>query len=487
MSVPHSRLVLSVTAALALATGAAVVTTPAVAAAPGCSISYSVVSEWPGQFQANVSVTNLGDRVTSWALTWSFPGGQVVSQSWGGVVTQSGTQVTAQNAPWNGVLATNGSATVGFIASRTGAGNPIPLSFALNGTACTGGPTPPPPPPPDALTRVQTVGRVKTDGAALQYTWPGIYFEGRFHGTGVGIALNDGNNDYDVQIDGATVAKLVTPGQTTYWVSNLSNADHTVRLVKRTEIPWAAGQFGGFIAAPGGTILAKPAARRRQIEFIGDSFTAGYGNTSGQRDCAGIGGVDRNSDADLSFGAHTAKSLNADYQLIAESGLGMVRNFGGSNPTFDFRTFYDRALQNVDGDVWVKPASWAPQLVVVGLGINDFSTSLNANEKWATTDSLVADYTTAYQGFIDKLRARYGRDAIIVVSATLLSNTTLFADTAQRIVAARNSQGDNRIAFWYYDDPNLDRLGCDFHPSVHDDNIISGLLDNFIATLPLNW
>jgi hypothetical protein len=94
---------------------------------------------------------------------------------------------------------------------------------------------------------------------------------------------------------------------------------------------------------------------------------------------------------------------------------------------------------------------------------------------------------TAYQGFIDKLRARYGPDTVIVVSATLLSNTALFADAAQRIVAARNSQGDSRVAFWYYDDPSLDRLGCDFHPSAHDDQIISGLLNNRIATLPLTW
>jgi hypothetical protein len=148
---------------------------------------------------------------------------------------------------------------------------------------------------------------------------------------------------------------------------------------------------------------------------------------------------------------------------------------------------YDRAVQNVNLDVWRNPPTWRPQLVVVGLGINDFSTALNPGEKWATTDDLVAAYTAAYQGFLDKLRARYGRSAIIVVSATLLSNTTLFRDTAQRIVADRNARGDSRIRFWYYDDPNLDRLGCDFHPSAHDDRIISGLLNNFIGTLPLSW
>jgi lysophospholipase L1-like esterase len=358
----------------------------------------------------------------------------------------------------------------------------VPPAHASTGPAAAGTST-----RAGALSHVHTVGRVVPDGSSVDYTWPGIYFDGRFRGTGVGIVLNDSGNDYDVQIDGAPGATLVTPGRTTYWVNHLTNARHTVRLVKRTESPWAAGQFGGFVAAPGGRILAGPAPRRRQIEFIGDSFTAGYGNTSGTRDCSSNGGVNRNSDADLSFGALTARSLGADYQINAQSGMGMVRNYAGSSPGVDFRTYYDRGLQNVDGDVWHNPRTWRPQLVVVGLGINDFSTSLNGTEKWPTSESLVADYKTAYQGFLDKLRTRYGRKAIIVVSATLLSNTTLFADAAQQIVAARRGQGDNRVVYWYYDDPNFDRLGCDWHPSVHDDQIISGLLGNFIGTLPLRW
>ena len=47
-----------------------------------------------------------------------------------------------------------------------------------------------------------TPGRVRAAGAGVQYTWPGTYFEGRFRGTGVGLVLNDANNDYVVQVDG---------------------------------------------------------------------------------------------------------------------------------------------------------------------------------------------------------------------------------------------------------------------------------------------
>lgn len=330
-----------------------------------------------------------------------------------------------------------------------------------------------------------TAGRVEATHGAVQYSWPGVYFEGRFRGTGVGVVLNDAAADYDVQIDGATVATLVTPGRTTYRVSGLSGGIHAVRLVKRSESPWATSEFGGFVAAPGGAILAAPAPRSRQIEFIGDSYTAGYGDMSGTRVCPD-GLVNRTTDADRSFGALTAQRLNADYQINAFSGRGMVRNYNGGEPGTDYRTYYDRALLAVDGDVWHRPPSWRPQVVVIGLGINDFSTPINAGEPW-TPESLRAAYRAAYLGFIDKLRARYGPRTTIVVSATYVYGTTAFAEAAQQIVEERNSQGDARVHYWYYDSAGLDYNGCDWHPSAHDHELIAARLLDYLAALHLHW
>ncbi|MFL6119075.1 SGNH/GDSL hydrolase family protein [Actinophytocola sp.] len=339
---------------------------------------------------------------------------------------------------------------------------------------------------PAVLAGAHTAGRVEINQGAAQYSWPGVYFEGRFRGTGVGVALNDAAADYDVQVDGATVATLVTPGRTTYWVTGLSRGVHSVRLVKRSESPWAVSEFDRFVAAPGGAILAAPAPRHRQIEFIGDSYTAGYGDLSTTRDCTSDQ-VNRTTDADLSFGALTARRLNADYQINAFSGRGMVRNYNGGEPGTSYRTYYDRALLSVDGDVWRNPGTWRPQVVVVGLGINDFSTALNPGEPWATTESLVAAYRTAYQGFLDKLRARYGPRTLIVVSATYVYNTTLLADTAQQIVRERNDQGDNGVRYWYYDSAGLDYSGCQWHPSIHDHEVIADQLTAYLATVPLHW
>ncbi|WP_461071927.1 RICIN domain-containing protein [Streptomyces pseudoechinosporeus] len=327
------------------------------------------------------------------------------------------------------------------------------------------------------LAQVHTAGRVKDAGNTVQYSWPGVYFEGRVSGTGVGIVLNDSAADYDVQIDGATVATLVTPGNTTHWINGLSNSTHTVRLVKRNDTPGDTSTFGGFVAAPGGAVLSKPAARNRQIEFIGDSLTVGYGNLSTSRDCTSDQ-VRRTTNADVSYGALTARQLNADYQINGYSGLGMVRNYNGGSPDVTYRTFYDRALLNVSGDVWQNPGTWRPQVVVVNLGTNDFSTAVNPGEPW-TPDSLAAAYRNAYGDFVQKLRTRYGADATIVAVGA-----GQYAGLVQQVVKTRNDAGDSRVRYWFLDDSGLDFLGCDWHYSAHDNRLIADRLTSFIAGLP---
>lgn len=49
-------------------------------------------------------------------------------------------------------------------------------------------------------------------------------------GTGVGIVLNDLASDYDVQIDGTTVATLVTPAQGTHWINGLTAGEQVTLL-----------------------------------------------------------------------------------------------------------------------------------------------------------------------------------------------------------------------------------------------------------------
>ncbi|WP_030489049.1 cellulose binding domain-containing protein [Micromonospora chokoriensis] len=148
----HRLILLAGTTAAAVVAGT-LGTVVASAAAVGCRVDYQITNQWQGGFGANVTVTNLGDPVNGWALTWSYAAGQQVTQAWNAAVTQSGAQVTARNVEYNAGIATNGSASFGFNGSWTGS-NPVPSSFALNGATCTGAPpteeptTPPPTTPP---------------------------------------------------------------------------------------------------------------------------------------------------------------------------------------------------------------------------------------------------------------------------------------------------------------------------------------------------
>ncbi|MEV4518492.1 non-reducing end alpha-L-arabinofuranosidase family hydrolase, partial [Dactylosporangium sp. NPDC049525] len=139
MKFPRSRswVVVACTAGLTVAGAAAVLTANTAQAAAGCRVEYTVPSSWPGGFSANVTITNYGDAVNGWSLTWSFGAGQTVTQLWSGSVTQSGAQVTVTNASYNGGIPTNGTATFGFNGSWSGS-NPVPTGFALNGTTCNG-------------------------------------------------------------------------------------------------------------------------------------------------------------------------------------------------------------------------------------------------------------------------------------------------------------------------------------------------------------
>jgi hypothetical protein len=139
------RVALAAAAAGTLVAGGVAVLAGTASAATGCSVTYSIASQWPGGFQGGVALTNLGDPLTSWTLKFSFPdANQKLTQGWNATWSQSGAQVTAVNLSYNGNLGTNATVSLGFLANW-GSVNPMPTSFTVNGITCTGGVSSPPP------------------------------------------------------------------------------------------------------------------------------------------------------------------------------------------------------------------------------------------------------------------------------------------------------------------------------------------------------
>ncbi|MFI7439828.1 glycoside hydrolase family 6 protein [Nonomuraea indica] len=131
------RLLVVVTALLA---GLAMTLTsaPAAQAAVACSVTYTKAWEGGGGFGANVTIKNTGDPLTSWRLTYTWPGTQQVTNGWSADWSQSGKDVTATSLSYNGNQATGASWTIGFNGTYTGT-NTNPTSFAVNGVTCDGG------------------------------------------------------------------------------------------------------------------------------------------------------------------------------------------------------------------------------------------------------------------------------------------------------------------------------------------------------------
>jgi hypothetical protein len=146
------------TAAMVAVAVAAVVALPASAAVTGCAVTYQNVNSWQssptsGGFNTTLAITNLGDPISHWTLTFTLPSGHTRNGGWN--ATYSGTTaISATDVGWNGSIGTGQTNTsVGLQGdwTRSTAGStppnpfPQPTNFALNGVACTGGTSSPSP------------------------------------------------------------------------------------------------------------------------------------------------------------------------------------------------------------------------------------------------------------------------------------------------------------------------------------------------------
>jgi Cellulose binding domain len=119
------------------ATGAATFTWTVSGPAGACTVSYSTVSQWSGGFVASVTISNGGtSAINGWTRAFTFPGGQKITNSWNGVVTQSGQSVSIGNESYNASIPAGSSTQLGFQGTWTSS-DAAPTGFTLNGTACS--------------------------------------------------------------------------------------------------------------------------------------------------------------------------------------------------------------------------------------------------------------------------------------------------------------------------------------------------------------
>jgi len=307
----------------------------------------------------------------------------------------------------------------------------------------------------------------------LSFGWPGVYFEGRFSGTSVTVAVETGSEHLSVSIDGQVRAELRKPGLARLTFDNLSPGEHVVRLDKLTESQTGSARFIGFFVGLEGRPLP-PVARPRRIEFIGDSYTVAYGVRSTRFACTEAEVHDL-TDTSQSFAPILAGRLNADYRIVAFSGRGVVRNYSGLAPGEPLPALYPRLIPG-QAEPRVDPADpWKPDLIVVGLGTNDFSTPLKVGEAWRDEADLRTDYRDAYVAFIAALARRDPRARFL-----LLAGDT-FADDVQQV--AKRLNGATADLATPVRVTGMERTACHAHPSAADERMMADLLEKAVKGL----
>lgn len=322
-------------------------------------------------------------------------------------------------------------------------------------------------------------GRVRKEALGYRYQWPGTYFEARFNSPFVNMLFDDSANNFNVLVDGKLLMMVHTPGHSTITVQAPGPGPHTIRLEKRSETQYATGHFQGFMAEPAAT----PApARARQIEFIGDSLSVGYGNTSAYPDCTKED-VFETTNTQQSFGPLTAKHFDADYQVNAFSGLGMVRNYGGyEHAKYHMPMLYPRAIfDDPAPDTSDAAANWSPQVVFITLGGNDYSSPLTANEPWKTRGELVEAYEDAYVSFVKTLRVKYPK-ALIVLDST--QEYPEYKSSVDQVFATLKAAGMTNIDRLTLDVPP--RTSCG-HPNTRADALLAGQMIGYLDAHPQAW
>ncbi|KAI9015637.1 hypothetical protein DFJ74DRAFT_771038 [Hyaloraphidium curvatum] len=304
---------------------------------------------------------------------------------------------------------------------------------------------------------VKVGGRTVPVPGGLAFGWPGIYFEARFLGDFLTVAVESATDFYTVTIDGterAVLRRPAAPGRFDF--PNLGPGPHTVRLQKLTETQAGGGVFRGFFAdGP----LSPPGWRPRQVEFVGDSYTVGYGSRSPVRECSPQEVHDR-TDTSIAYPKLAADILDADWRVIAYSGIGVARNWNGEMPGLQMPQIYQRSIPDDWSRLDEGGDGWDPDFVIVSLGLNDFQSPVHAGERWPDQASLEADFRSTYASFAATLLDRYPRAQAIFLSGP---------EYADRVAAARelippSLRGRTRLASF----SDLELTGCGWHPSASD-------------------
>ncbi len=311
---------------------------------------------------------------------------------------------------------------------------------------------------------INIYGRSYKSSGALRLDHTANAVEVGVNGSALSVNLTTTANSYmQVFVDGKAKDRInVTPSVSNYTVaSGLSEGYHKIRIVKATEMSratWTLNSFSadGFVAVEEKDDL--------KIEFLGDSILAGYGALG----MSGEGFTVENSDCSKGYAYLTAHSLNADYSVIAWSGIATKAFVWGGD--LNMINLYPRLSY---ASQTPYDFSFNPDIVVINLGTNE-SSYLSTNSAYGT------QFPADYKELLTLVRQKNPSAKIICVYGAMGVNSTIESG----IKTAIENMSDNNIVYNPFEVIE-NRYGANGHPTAAAQQRNADALALYIKSLQL--
>jgi hypothetical protein len=250
-------------------------------------------------------------------------------------------------------------------------------------------------------------------------------------------------------------------------VSGLEDGYHTVKVLKRSE---AQDSDTALVSvSTDGTFATPPAANDFRIQYIGASTSVGYGDLGP----SSAAKTTDNSNGLLCYTYLASYLLDAETSIFASSGWGITRGWNTSGLVSATQTIpaaYEYFATNASNYVFTAAGEWdhtdyQPDVIVVALGGNDFSSSNYSSLNATDQASFRASVTSAYIQFLLTLHA-YHPDAYIIVVYGLMSEATYVKNVAIDAAAQADAECGMVTSLLVAGAGSSGSLGSNYHPDV---------------------
>ena len=270
--------------------------------------------------------------------------------------------------------------------------------------------------------RITYIGRVMENDEGVSFDWTGVYTKVRFQGNSLSLKVSDTHKNYfnvwlDKDMSELPDKVISTFGNDSTIVlfsqeeirsilgkdKKALKAPHQVILQKRTEGSQGKTTFKGF--ATDGIFLQADQPSERVMEFIGDSYTCGYGTEASNTERFSPETENQN----LTYACMTARYFGAEQIVLAHSGMGISRNYNGKYTDDNMVSRYLRVFDSDAEPAWdAASAALKPDITVIYLGTNDFSTGLQPAQRV---------FVKNYIKLLSEIKDNYGKDHPILCIA----------------------------------------------------------------------